>query len=379
MTRSKTILSMYVFVVLVVLAVDGSAVPALINYQGRLTTAIGQPVPDGSHQVSFVLYTDSTDGAPVWAEAATVSTTDGFFTHLMGSVTPLPDGTWLDREALWLELIVEGEPIFPRTRIVSVPYAAVAEHLELRRDTTRLLYTGIDDSGMAELTIRRPDVDSLNIVLSGGLYGDSAVILPDSSIGSDEIIDEPGLSTGLNVNAVELVDMDMTDMVTVNIEIPTDGYIILDGKCYAVLEGTAGPNVALIQIDEEEGGTSQFPYYTLAGLDGYASNGPSFFPVYVTRAYYKEAGQYTFRMEGRAAYPPPAEVHTWDHVLRAVFIPSGYGFIGKVTNAPDENPSARRLRPPERWDFDPAGPYYEVDLRQEKRQRSRPAPADVRD
>lgn len=380
MTTTRIRIIPCLLVLLVAFALDAAAVPALISYQGRLTNVADQPVPDGEHQVSFVLYDDSIDGTPVWAEAATVSTSDGLFTHLMGSVTPLPGETWLDREALWLELIVDGEPIAPRTRIVTVPYAAVAEHLELRDDTTRLMYTGIDDSGMAKLTVRRPEADSMDIVISGSLHGDTAVILPDSSIGRDEILDEPGMSVGLNVNTVELVDMEMTDMVTVNIGIPTDGYIVLDGKCYVVLEGTTGPNVALIQIDEEEGGTSQFPYYTLAGLDGYATSGEHFFPIYVTRIYYREAGQYTFRMEGRASYPPPAEVRTWDHVLKATFIPSDYGFVGKVTMDPAGYSSPRPLQGLERWEFDPPGPYYEVDLRDAAGSgRSGPRPTNATD
>ncbi len=376
MTFFRIRLAIYVAGLLASPVVISFAAPSLINYQGRLTNVAGQPVPDGNHQVAFVLYTDSTDGSPVWAEAATVSTTDGLFTHLMGSVAPLPNRTWMERDALWLELIVGGEAVAPRTRIVSVPYAAVAENLELRDDTTRLMYTGIDDSGMARLTVRRPAIDSLDMVLSGGLYGDSAVILPDNSISRDEILDEPGTAIGLNVNVVELVDMEMTDMVTVNIEIPSDGYILLDGKCYVVLAGTTGPNVALVQIDEEEGGASQFPYYTLAGLDGYLTTGQNFFPVFVTRAYYREAGQYTFRMEGRAAYPPPAQVHTWDHVLRAVFIPSGYGFVGKITRDPGGHPSPEKLSVPNRWEFDSPGPYYEVDLRRlERDRRGNPVPS----
>ena len=37
-------------------------VPASINYQGKLTDAIGKPVPDGTYQVQFKLYTVETAG-----------------------------------------------------------------------------------------------------------------------------------------------------------------------------------------------------------------------------------------------------------------------------------------------------------------------------
>lgn len=338
--------------------------PSLVSYQGRLTTPDGLPVPDGNHQLSFVLYADSTGGSPLWAEASSVTTEAGLFVHLLGSEQPLLSSLWSDYEALFLEIIVGGQAQLPRARITSVPYAQVASALELRDASDSLaIWTESSLVDGQRLMLKRPSDDSMTVILSTTAETDSAVILPPGSINTEEMFNEPGFTLGLNVFEIELVEMHMADLVTVEIEIPTDGYILLDGKCYVMLDGTTGPNVALIQIDEEEGGNSQFPYYTLAGLNGYVNTGQNFFPVHVTRLYYKQAGQYTFRMEGRAEFAPPASARSWDHVLRAMFMPTYYGFVSSVTTDPGGDPNALQLDVADPRNPNDQNQYYEIDLR----------------
>ncbi len=341
----------------------------LISYQGRLMGNDGLPVSNGSHEVSFGLYADSLSGGPLWAESALVQTSSGLFSHLLGSVNPIPTELWLGRDAIFLELIIGSQPQSPRNRISAVPYAAVAGNLELEGDSGfTVLRTDGAFGGSLNLNTLLGDT---GIVLHGGFTGDSAVVLPDSSVNSSETLDEAGFTYSVNSSSVELRTNEMTDLVVIGIEPPTDGYVILDGKCYVELYGTTGPNVALVQIDYQEGGPTEFPYYTLAGLSGYANSGSNYFPVYVTRAYWIEAGeQYEFRMEGRASYPAPAKATTWDHILRATFLPTGYGYTSKITSDPGDHPSPRLLDV-----FDPMNPdsdvkYYEIDLRYYE-QRSR--------
>ncbi|MFH1688206.1 MAG: hypothetical protein ABIE70_11885 [bacterium] len=353
-------------------AVMGS-VPSLISYQGRLTNAADIPVADGTYDITFAMYPDSLVGSPLWAEAASVTTRNGLFTHLLGSSTPLGSDIWTNNEAIWLQLLIGGSAVWPRTRLASAAYAQMAANLEVHDDSGRVVLSANGTDG-GEIRLSRPNGDSA-VVLHSGYYGDSSVVLPDSSINADEILDEPGFTLSTNVLSVPLIESVMSDLAVIEIETPADGYIVLDGKCYVVLEGTTGPNVALVQIDEEEGGTSQFPYYTLAGLNGYVDSGENFFPIHVTRIYYKDAGQYTFRMEGRASSPPPAQARTWDHVLRATFIPTHYGFVSKIVADPTGYPAARSIRVTD--PMNPNGPqiYYEVDMRYEKDQ-SRPSRSD---
>ncbi|MDA3814220.1 MAG: DUF1566 domain-containing protein [Candidatus Cloacimonetes bacterium] len=100
-------------------------VPQTIDYQGRLADS------DGNYlnvvvTVDFLIYNVETGGTALWSETQYVSCTNGVFHVQLGSVTPLP-GTLFDIAAPWLELIVSGETLVPRTAIASVPYSIKAE------------------------------------------------------------------------------------------------------------------------------------------------------------------------------------------------------------------------------------------------------------
>jgi hypothetical protein len=99
----------------------------LLNYQGRLADpATGAPVPDGAYDITFNIYDAATDGTLVWSEAQMVGVRRGLFNVLLGTRTALSADD-LDGTARWLELVVEGETLVPRTRVVSAPYAIQAE------------------------------------------------------------------------------------------------------------------------------------------------------------------------------------------------------------------------------------------------------------
>ena len=341
--------------------VDVIAGETLISYQGRLTWPGGTPVVDGEHFVGFSLYADSTGSNVLWQESDTVLTTEGLFVHLLGSQTSLSSSIFIEHEQLYLEISIEGETIEPRTRLTSVPRSAVAEGLCVSDDTGLVvLKTVVDSGGSLQLL----DFEgNPGITLQGGRVGDSAVIIPESAINSYEILDEPGIAGYQSSNLIDLSTGEMSDLVEVEITIPDDGYIVLIGKCYLLLSGTTGANSARIQIDETEGGVSQYPYYTQAGLGGYVNTNVNYFPAYVTRTYYKQAGEWTFRLEGRAMNSPPALAQSWDHILTAIYFSSSYGWVSYTTTDPTGFPSALPIRPgsvkvPER-----TGSCYEVDLR----------------
>ena len=359
------------------------AAPMVINYQGRLTGAGGSPVANGSYDLQFAIYDDSLGGLPLWAETTTVTTSDGLFSHLMGSLNSFPRDLFTDGNPRYLELTTEGEVINTRTLLGVVPYALVTRDLFVT-DSNDTLVIGTfaderrlslyDEQGQerirlqadaesgGQLLLNRTDGE-IGIALHGDLTGDESVTLPDSSVNSAEILDETGYVTYIRVSPVTLATMEMTDLVTLEIETPADGYIVLEGKCYVQLSGTTGPNVALVQIDQEEGGGSQFPYYTLAGLGGYVTTNDSYFPVYVTRVYWKPQGIHEFRMEGRANDAPPAEARTWDHILTATYYPTSYGVVSKVSPMPGNHPEAEPLDITDPQNPDGPSRYYQMDLR----------------
>lgn len=99
-------------------------VPQLLNYQGRLTDAAGKP-RTGSFSMSFAIL----GGPSAWAESQTVVVNNGFFSVLLGSITPFPanlfQGGSIDAygPVRFLQVTVAGETLSPNIRIASAAWA----------------------------------------------------------------------------------------------------------------------------------------------------------------------------------------------------------------------------------------------------------------
>jgi hypothetical protein len=109
-----------------------AGVPSLVNYQGFLTNENGDPLP-GPVSLAFAVFADSTGGASLWGPSQydNVPLQDGVFHVILGAVTPLPQALFTGA-ILWLETSVNGSPVLPRRKLVSVPYslrAAVADSI----------------------------------------------------------------------------------------------------------------------------------------------------------------------------------------------------------------------------------------------------------
>jgi hypothetical protein len=368
----------------VIVSISWSA-PNIVNYQGRLTTATGTPVADSARGITFTVYSDSVLGSSLWSETATVATINGQFTHLLGSVTTIPQTLFSNNQPRWLGLSVGGEELSPRTRLAAVPYALSSSQLSARDSRDSLVIVTSADSQSLEI---RNDQGKLSLHLKGALFGaitlfdktskaaivlradttgDKAAVLPDSSISSKELLDEPAITVDFGVDLVSLPTSTMTDLVTIEITTPADGFIILHGKCYVLLSGTTGANSAIIQIDTDSGGSSQFPWYSQVGLSGYVNTGTNYFPVYTTRAYYADKGTYEFRMEGRANNFSPAVAASWDHVLTAIYYPSSMDAVAATVSNPTGFMSAVPLRVDTLRPN--AAPQYKVDLREQLKKK----------
>jgi len=138
------------------------------------------------------------------------------------------------------------------------------------------------------------------------------------------------VSTILNITS-------MTDIATVSITIPNDGYIFVQGRCRITFDNgsTVLPISAYLQIDETPGGLETVPYYILAGLTGTQNLGyADYIPVYVDRVYQKSAGTYIFRLEGRGGGgDPSSEVRAGSQSITAIYIPNAMGDITVSENA----------------------------------------------
>lgn len=108
---------------LLILVSTASSSPPEMNYSGRLTDTIGDPVPDGSYNITFLIYDDSISGTVVWTETRSVSTTKGLFSVNLGEVLPLTELVF-STDSRWLSMQVNGDPeILPRTMLTTTPYS----------------------------------------------------------------------------------------------------------------------------------------------------------------------------------------------------------------------------------------------------------------
>ena len=111
-------------VIVCVLARSASGdVPQLLNYQGKLTDAGGQPI-DGSVTVGFGFYDAESDGNLLYAEEQTVTGAQGIFHVLIGSGSNRQGdfAAICASESVWLGIVVdpqapEPQVMEPRQRI----------------------------------------------------------------------------------------------------------------------------------------------------------------------------------------------------------------------------------------------------------------------
>ncbi|KAA3631603.1 MAG: hypothetical protein DWP97_12645 [Calditrichaeota bacterium] len=164
--------------------------------------------------------------------------------------------------------------------------------------------------------------------------GDGSVNLPESSVSSIEILNEPGLSSSRQALeiTIDAQRSTMADIVVTTITIPTDGYITVRGTGTVTTTGTNKSNSTRVQIDEFEGGVSEVPYFTQVGLgDQDSPSAINYFSISAERVYFKEAGTYEFRLE---AVPAPgngsgAQSTVSNGIITAMFVPTAYGSVNE--------------------------------------------------
>ncbi|MDD5718067.1 MAG: hypothetical protein PHQ53_00085 [Candidatus Krumholzibacteria bacterium] len=140
-------------------------IPHLINYQGILTNADGVPI-DGTHDLTFSIYENSTTETALWTEVHTaVSVADGLFNVILGGVSSFPEDLYEGAER-WMGITVDtDEEISPRMRLTSVPWA-------LRAAVADTALTGVGGGGDGH-SLDAVDGDPVDVVFvdENGLVG----------------------------------------------------------------------------------------------------------------------------------------------------------------------------------------------------------------
>lgn len=98
-------------------------VPRTISYQGILTDASGNLLPDGNTTLTVKLYPDAAGGSSIYSETQTVAVVKGRYNMIIGSVTPVPDNLSFSK-AYFLGVSVGADAeLTPRTALTAAPYA----------------------------------------------------------------------------------------------------------------------------------------------------------------------------------------------------------------------------------------------------------------
>ena len=314
-------------VVSVTIAAD---VPQLINVQGKLTDAVGDPVADGPYSVLFSIYDVVTGGTDLWHETRTVTVSDGLFSISLGVSTTISPSLF-DNTDLWLGIKVESDAeMTPRQRLTSVPYAM--KSTGGAGDITEVIagsgLTGGGTSGAVTLSVPTGGITSTHIL--------------NGSIDDQDLSNEPGIAANNNDINVTLNNENMVDIGTVTITIPTSGYIVVEGKCFVNFEDDVSNNSAAFQIDEISGGSWTPPYFSYAGWENGSnpSGGRNLYTIYAQRVYFKTAGTYVFRLEGQKVGPATGTTRASDPMLTAIYYSTSYGPVNTLASSPSDHPEA---------------------------------------
>ena len=215
-----------------------SVVPPYISYQGVLTDADGQAMPDGMYDLMLRLYDVSSEGTPIWEDIRQVTVTRGIFNTYLG-----PFEFEFDR-IYWLGISVDIQPeLEPRTPLVSVPFSLTARTVQDSAITTMKLAPG---SVMGDRIAEGQVVRALNGIQEEVFLvaGENVVIDP---MGQNIIISASGGGGGVSGSgqAGQVAFWNGTSSIT------GDDWLFWDSVNRRLGVGTPGPN-ARLRVESNE-------------------------------------------------------------------------------------------------------------------------------
>ncbi len=133
------------------------SVPDQINYQGYLVNSSDTSAVTDILDMTFEIFDDPIYGYPLWSETHdSVEVTNGLFNVLLR----IPDTLFTGRE-LWLQTKIEEEFLWPRKKLVSVPYgyrSGVADRADQATRADSAFYALYSDTAEYALSAT-PDAD----------------------------------------------------------------------------------------------------------------------------------------------------------------------------------------------------------------------------
>jgi hypothetical protein len=189
-------------------------------------------------------------------------------------------------------------------------------------------------SSGGELELSEGDGTLSMRLYAGGSSGDLKVILPDSAINADEILDEPGVARE-SYSMVTLTDEYQT-LASVDITTPAPGYVYLIGRCDVYLAGMTEYTGVTLLIDEPTG-------TSIGNFLGFVS-GPvgtdRRHPAMVDAVYYNSAaGTFTYTLYGVLLVETGTH-YAMNITLTAIYLPTSYAAVSGIVSDPTDFPDA---------------------------------------
>ncbi|MBI2105568.1 hypothetical protein HYT56_01890 [Candidatus Woesearchaeota archaeon] len=195
--KSKLISIIIVTMFFIILSLGVSAIPEILNIQGKLTAPNGT-VYTGSYPFSFNLYDALTGGGSLWEENLTLTLSDnGTYDINLGNSIPLENLTF-DR-AYYLGIKVDQDSeMTPRINFTAVPYSfrsKFSENLNINLSSDSLNETGTIANGSGATVLDRPT----------GIYisGKYAYVASGTLAGSLSIFDISNPSNPIEVGYIQ--------------------------------------------------------------------------------------------------------------------------------------------------------------------------------
>lgn len=175
-------------------------------------------------------------------------------------------------------------------------------------------------------------------ILYMGASGNESVVLPDSSISSEEILDEPGVAATQFTSFNFANNTDVQNIAQLTINIPAPGKIILQATGYIYVNSTTGTDrTIMINI-------SSTPTGLPSTYGGARYTVPSGLPTDIYRSPYTcsrifnapSAGPMTFYLNGQQS-PVFTAAGVYYTVFTAIYYPTAYGNTPVTTSMTTQN------------------------------------------
>ncbi len=177
-------------------AVIFAQVPRVINYQGLLTDASGNPA-NGAFTIVFSIYGAETGETALYSETQSITVSKGVFNALIGSVNPFPENLFAPDAERFLEISVDGTVLTPRRSFSSVPYSFTANK-------------SVEGGGSGDITA----VNAGRGLFGGGDAGEVTLSLEEEGITTVNLADSAVTAEKIAKNQVVTSLNDLHDAVS---------------------------------------------------------------------------------------------------------------------------------------------------------------------